>query len=264
MSSFLRSERRNLRHLDSNEQILSKEVKRERKTLLSKIRQFSSKKIIIVLISTMSFMAKYNTAYADTDKVKSEIIKFHGWFLENEQKMKEGTISWETVIDKFEEALENLEKEVRDDIKKHNYEKAFANLRFFYKLADSLGDSQMKRTINILINEVEAELANKNKAEGIYNVNEKVCIIEKVRTSNYEFAEREALSNARVLALREVAKMRGENQNSIIGTVHGSYILKAFREGENGYKFIIMIDLVNDAETTRQLLSHIPKTVVQK
>lgn len=263
MSHFSKSEKKSMKDMSHTEHSLAKEVKREKRTLLSRIKYVSSKKIMVGLLLTMSFLAKYNTAQADTNKVKQKLKHFHGWFMKNEQKITDNTISYNDVISHFEDALRNLEQEVRDDINNHNFEKAQQNLDFFYKLAKSLGDKEMMKTISYLIREVETEQVAKNKGYGIYNVNEKIYVILEEHSSDRGIAEKEALSDARMMAVRKLAEIKGGRTDLVKGNVYGSYIVKIYKIGANTYKFIISINMVDDAESTRLLLTQIQKTSIK-
>lgn len=255
---FEKEEKRRLNRIEELAKSLKKDSRREKKTILQKIRQFGSKKMATSLIIALSLFAKYNNAYADTNKIKKELTHFNNWFTSNGEKINNGTISWDEALTRFEDAFQSLEKEVRHDLEEHKYEKALYNLQFFYRLAESLNHQELQKKIYYLIKEIEQEIATNQNREGIFNVNGKIYVIGKISATKYSTAVNIAATDARTKTSMILNQIQNTNKNST--TIKGTDIQKIkYLEGENKYLYIISIALVNDIDTTKQILNNIPQ-----
>ncbi len=258
MVDFEKQEKQKLQRIEEIAKSLKHDSKKEKKTILQKIRQFGSNKMATTLILTLSLFAKYNDAYADTNKIKKEISHFNKWLNANGEKLDAGTISWSEALTRFEDAFQGLEKEVRHDLEEHKYEKALYNLQFFYRLAESLNQEDMQKKIYYLIQDVEQEIAIKQDREGIYNVNGKIYVVGKISASKYSTAQGMASSDAYLKLTNITKQIPGLNSNS--KKMQGTSIQKIkYLEGENKYLYIISIAIVDDMNTTKQILEHIPQ-----
>ena len=263
MSEFEEQENKRLNTITSIESGLKKNIKQQKRTILQIIRNAATKKIILSLISTMLIFTNYDKAYSDTNKVKREVKHFNEWLTQHIDELKEGTISWEKAINKFEDAFIGLEKEVRNDLEEHKYEKAYYNLQFFYKLADALNNTEMKQRIAALLNLVDYELSHRIEHEGIYQANGKIYIVGTIQSSNYNLARRRAMSNSMIDILRETARMKRIHVRELQGIVQGIKIINIYyAEEKSAYKYIVSVDIVEDIDTTRDLLKKLPRVSI--
>ena len=95
MAEYEDKERKRQKRIKQIEESLRSDVRRQRKKILSRIRNIGAKNVVIGLFAAMTLFSNYNKAYADTNNVKREVVKFNDWLGENMNRIKEGEITHE-------------------------------------------------------------------------------------------------------------------------------------------------------------------------
>lgn len=198
-SNPLTKEKKNLSRIETNEKKLVKLFSLEESWIK---RSFHSKakltkKIIFGMLLFVQILLSQK-AFADSNKVVAKLKEYELWVKSNQDALRNDTITYslrKKGRQLFHDIFLDLEVEIANDIKNHEFRKANSNLKILDKAIfsefDRISDGhelryQLKNRVELLQHELRGEIIDFHNGEGVFIFEKYVTfkIITRLKTGN--------------------------------------------------------------------------------
>ncbi|MBU1202074.1 MAG: hypothetical protein KJ583_05930 [Nanoarchaeota archaeon] len=200
------------------------------------------------LMGLLVVLALSGNIKAGTKDIYPDVKKFI-------EATKTEQMTQEDAINRFRIIMKDIDKEVKDDLDKHNYEDAERLLELYMRVAEYVGDSELRKELLELWRDVRSDLNSKIKEYGVFEYKGKIYVVGEVNSNDFSTARSKSSFDAQNQLMR---KIRGEN-HSFSGIIKRESLIEVSQIKSGVYKYIISFDEVDNANFTQQLLKNLPK-----
>lgn len=210
------------------------------------VKHFSSKfmrggKKFLLTVLTLLMLASSSSAHVRD--LKSEVDAFI-------KQTKTTQMDLETAKEKFRKIMKNVDKELAEDLKDHNYHEAERLLSFYKRIAEILGDYKLAMNIESSLQDLGNDLVKQVKESGIFQFNGKIYVVGTTK--------RQMRTDAREQIIDALTRHKG-NMGLVDISFRGVALIVGYEKTDSGYKYIVEIPEINSKEFTENFAHNLPK-----
>jgi len=189
---------------------------------------------------------------AGTDNLYPEVKKFL-------EMIKTEQVTNEYASEMFRKIMKDVDKEVKDDLEKHNYKEADLLLRYYIKIAELLEDNVLVGELSRLLNDVQNEMNLFHNKEGVFENDGKLFIGGKTKTNSttIQSVKDQIESAAFKEFMNYISKKFGVDKVHI----NGIRVLGYTNLGGGEYQYLVEImsvRTINNSNFTKTIVENIP------